>query len=60
MSKRKPESRSRQQDQLDLNFIDFIYDNKYFKLEGIDYTNWNNDDNYIIQYINTRLSENSP
>jgi hypothetical protein len=35
---------------------DLLYDNKYFKLEGEDYNNWNQSDNYIIEYVNAKLA----
>ena len=34
---------------------DILYDNKYYKLEGIEYTSWMNDDTYIINYVNDKL-----
>ena len=28
---------------------------EYVKIEGQDYTNWNNDDNYVINFVATKL-----
>jgi hypothetical protein len=32
-----------------------LVDTKIFNLEGTDYTNWGNDDDYIINYVLTQL-----
>jgi hypothetical protein len=32
-----------------------LIDNKFFTLTGEDYTNWMNDDNYIVNYVLTQL-----
>ena len=34
-----------------------LYDNRMYKLEGIDYTNWGADDNFIVNYVRARLVE---
>lgn len=34
---------------------DKIIDTSYVLLEGEDYLNWNNDDNYVIQYVANKL-----
>jgi len=33
-----------------------LIDNKFFTLAGTDYTNWMNDDNYIVDYVLTQLN----
>ena len=33
-----------------------LIDNKFFTLEGTDYTNWANDDTYIITYVLEKLN----
>jgi hypothetical protein len=33
-----------------------LIDNKFFTLEGTDYTNWANDDTYIITYVLEQLN----
>ena len=33
-----------------------LIDNKFFTLEGTDYTNWANDDTYIITYVLAQLN----
>jgi hypothetical protein len=38
-----------------LNNNDNIIDNKIIKLEGNDYLNWNNDDNYIKNIVISKL-----
>ena len=42
-----------------LNNNDNIIDNKIIKLEGNDYLNWNNDDNYIKNIVLLKLGYNS-
>jgi hypothetical protein len=32
-----------------------LVDNKVFKIEGEEYSNWGNDDNYIVDLILTKL-----
>lgn len=34
-------------------------DNKIYKLEGDDYTNWSNDDKYIVNYVKLKLQQES-
>ena len=33
-----------------------LIDNKFFTLSGTDYTNWINDDTYIVTYVLTQLN----
>jgi hypothetical protein len=33
-----------------------LIDNKFFTLSGTDYTNWMNDDTYIVTYVLTQLN----
>ena len=41
------------------NNNDNIIDNKIIKLEGNEYSNWNNDDNYIKNIVLLKLGYNS-
>jgi|LakMenEpi03Aug12_release.lakeMendotaPanAssembly.Ray.scaffolds.fasta_scaffold3082653_1 hypothetical protein len=34
---------------------DVFLDSRIFVLEGTDYTSWNNDDSYIVNYVLTQL-----
>lgn len=33
-----------------------LIDNKFYTLSGTDYTNWMNDDTYIVTYVLTQLN----
>jgi hypothetical protein len=33
-----------------------LIDNKFFELTGTEYTNWMNDDTYIVTYVLTQLN----
>jgi hypothetical protein len=35
------------------------YDNRMYKLEGSDYLEWNSDDKYIIDYVKSKLQQES-
>lgn len=36
---------------------EILYECKFYTLEGIEYLQWSNDDNYILTYVNSKLEE---
>jgi hypothetical protein len=36
---------------------DFVVDTRVLTMDGVDYTNWGNDDKYVINWIKKKLTE---